>query len=132
MKLISSKHTALAGNILTTILVAVVGTMNIQNNLYSYAGFSPLEIIVIGLVAMSVIPLLEWIAYFRIGKRGEKWWKAFLLVVGIMSLLRSFTSINNIVVFLARIVIGVLYIATFIIKDNAVANPDNNQKKNTE
>ena len=86
MKSITSKQTAFVGNILTTVMVAFMGTINIINNLYSFAGYSPFVIALMGIVAMSVYPALEWVAYSRIGKRGGKWWKLFLLVMGILSI----------------------------------------------
>ena len=66
MKSITSKQTAFVGNILTTVMVAFMGTIN---NLYSFAGYSPFVIALMGIVAMSVYPALEWVAYSRIGKR---------------------------------------------------------------
>lgn len=61
MKSITSKKTALIGNVLTTILVAIMGTINIINNLYSFTGYSPFVIALVGIVAMSVYPVLEWV-----------------------------------------------------------------------
>lgn len=69
MKSITSKQTAFVGNILTTVMVAFMGTINIINNLYSFAGYSPFVIALMGIVAMSVYPALEWVSYSRIGKR---------------------------------------------------------------
>lgn len=69
MKSITSKQTAFVGNILTTVMVAFMGTINIINNLYSFAGYSPFVIALMGIVAISVYPALEWVAYSRIGKR---------------------------------------------------------------
>ena len=52
MKSITSKQTAFVGNILTTVMVAFMGTINIINNLYSFAGYSPFVIALMGIVAM--------------------------------------------------------------------------------
>ena len=48
MKSINSKKTALIGNALTTILVAFMGTINIINHLYSFTGYSPFVIALVG------------------------------------------------------------------------------------
>lgn len=123
MKSITSKKTALIGNVLTTILVAIMGTINIINNLYSFTGYSPFIIALVGIVAMSVYPVLEWVAYSRIGKRGGKWWKLFLFVMGILSIYHSYSSLGNLLVFLLRIIIGICYIFTFFLKDiNLLSN----------
>ena len=117
MKSITSKKTALIGNVLTTVLVAFTGTINIINNLYSFTGYSPFVIALIGIVAMSVYPILEWVAYSRIGKRGGKWWKLFLLVMGIFSIFHSYSSLGNLLVFSFRIIIGICYVLTIFLKD---------------
>lgn len=68
---------------------------------------------------MSVYPALEWLAYSRIGKKGEKWWKLFLLLMGVGSILHSYSSLGNPIVFLFRIVIGICYIFAFLLKDTS-------------
>ncbi|MCT0467031.1 hypothetical protein EFL44_07835 [Lactococcus cremoris] len=125
MKSITSKQTAFVGNILTTVMVAFMGTINIINNLYSFAGYSPFVIALMGIVAMSVYPVLEWVAYSRIGKRGGKWWKLFLLVMGILSIFHSYSSLGNILVFSFRIIIGICYIFTFFLKDTKLSSNSN-------
>ncbi|MDR0300442.1 MAG: hypothetical protein LBI13_10275 [Streptococcaceae bacterium] len=127
-----AKLFALIGNILLTITFimqaisafqmisstsAIKKSLGIAGNMVSQKQISQFVIISIFVqLVLFIIFVLSWIAFIKIGKKSERAWKTFLLVIGILGCFNIFTLIGNPVASLISVIGSIMFILAFTSK----------------
>ncbi len=128
----------LIGNIINLVYIVLSLTLFYQKTLYpfsmllkdknptvsfiSYKHEVIVYVIFLTLVAAVqyiIIPVLEWVAFFKVGTIKEKGWKKFIFIMGILTLIIGLFRFQNILVFILNIVVGVLFILSFYVKNDS-------------
>ncbi|GAX47418.1 hypothetical protein [Pseudolactococcus reticulitermitis] len=138
----TAKQLALRGNIFGTIggifllrdsIANLIAAKSLVAEGYTEKSFLLIYMtgLIIGMLVLTVVQVLTWIAYTKIGKSTERRWQLFLLIIGILLIIEALFGLMLTVLTagflsallgnLLHIIQSIFFILTFALKDKNVA-----------